>query len=373
MPQTISSAPREWYRIQAKAEEPSLVEIDIYDFIGDWIDGYWGFGITAKQFLDQLAKIPDSVKTVKIRINSPGGDVYSATAIANLLRDQQASKGRTVEVVIDAMAASAATIITSAGSEGKVSIADNGLMFVHNPWTIGIGNAKELRRAADDLDKMAKTIVTAYQWRSSLSGEELAALMDAETLMDADEAISRGFADGKIAGLPAMAAAFDPRGLPTVANLPERIRAKIEAMMQQPAPEPPKPQPAEAGAVLSACETADCLALARGLIESAATMERVTAAIQAEQAARSARSERERQIRMLCAMAKQPELADDYVSGGMPVDLVKRQLAIITAKQDKIEIDASLSPDAGGAANQARLNPSAIWAERRARVGQRGA
>ena len=125
--------------------------------------------------------------------------------------------------------------------------------------------------------------------------------------------------------------------------------------------------------MLAACREAGCLELAEGLIAAGATVEQVTASIRQEQAARAARAEREKQIRTLCAIAKQPELADSYVAGGMPVDLVKRQLAIITAKQDKIEIDASLSPDAGGAANQARLNPSAIWAERRARVGQRGA
>ena len=93
MAQKVSNAPREWYRIAAKAEDPSVAEIDIYDFIGDWIDGYWGFGVTAKQFLEQLAKLPDAVKTVKLRINSPGGDVYSATAIANLLRDRNIFKG----------------------------------------------------------------------------------------------------------------------------------------------------------------------------------------------------------------------------------------------------------------------------------------
>jgi ATP-dependent protease ClpP protease subunit len=373
MAQKVSNAPREWYRIAAKAEDASIAEIDIYDFIGDWIDGYWGFGITAKQFLDQLAKLPEAVKTVKLRINSPGGDVYSATAIANLLRDQQASKSRTVEVLIDGMAASAATIITSAGSTGKVSIADNALMFVHNPWTIGIGNAKELRKAADDLDKMAGTIVTAYRWRSSLTDKELAELMDAETLMDADEAIGWGFADQKIEGLPAMACAYDPRGLPTVANLPEKLRAKIQAMMKQPAEEPPAPQPADAAAVLAACKAVGCLELAEELITAGATTDQVTERTRQAQEARAATAQRETEIRALCAAAKCPELADTYVNGGMPVATIKAQLTIITAKQDKIEIDASLSPDAGGAAAKTRLNSSAIYAERNARAGQRGA
>ena len=375
MAQKANDAPREWYRIANQAEDPSVVEIEIYDFIGDWIDDYWGFGITAKAFLEQLKNLPDSVKTIKLRVNSPGGDFYSATAIANLLRDQQATKGRIVEGEIDAMAASAATIITSAVSKGKLRIADTALMFVHNPLTILIGfyYASSLRKLADDLDKVSTSIITAYQWRSALEDTEIRALMDAETLMDADEAVAKGFADEKVAGLPAMNVAYDRRGDKTVKAMPEAIRSKIEARMQKPAPAPEAPKPAEPTAVLAACREAGCLELAEGLIAAGATVDQVTASIRQEQAAQAARAEREKQIRALCTMAKQPELADSYVAGGMPAEAVKAQLTIITAKLDKVEIDASLLPDAGGAAAKTRLNPSAIYAERNARSGQRGA
>lgn len=373
MAQKVSNAPREWFRVSAKADDPTVVEIAIYDFIGDWIDGYWGFGVTAKQFLEQLAGLPDAVKTLKLRISSPGGDVYSATAIANLLRDQQASRGRTVEVVIDGIAASAATIITSAGSRGKVAIADNATMFIHNPWTIGIGNAKALRKAAEDLDTLAASIVTAYRWRSSLSDQELAELMDAETLMDADEAIGWGFADAKIEGLPAMNAAFDPRGLSMVAQMPEKVRATIQAMIQQAEEEPRAPQPADPAAVLAACKAAGCLDVAEDLITAKATLEQVTARIQQEQAIRQAEAQRAGEIRALCAMAKHPERAEQYIRANVSVQFVREDLTYWTAKLDKVEIDASLLPDAGGAAVKTRLNSSAIYAERAARPGQRGA
>jgi ATP-dependent Clp protease protease subunit len=375
MAQKANDAPREWYRIANQAEDPSVVEIEIYDFIGDWIDDYWGFGITAKAFIEQLKNLPESVKTIRLRVNSPGGDFYSATAIANLLRDQQATKGRIVEGEIDAMAASAATIITSAVSKGKLRIADTALMFVHNPLTILIGfyYASSLRKLADDLDKVSTSIITAYQWRSALEDTELRALMDAETLMDADEAVAKGFADEKVAGLPAMNVAYDRRGDKTVKAMPEAIRSKIEARMQKPAPAPEAPKPAEATAVLAACREAGCLELAEGLIAAGATGDQVRATVQEEQTARTARAEREKQIRAVCVMAKHPERAEQYIRAEVSVEFVKSDLAYWTAKLDKVEIDTHLQPDAERSAQRARLNPSAIYAERAARPGQRGA
>jgi ATP-dependent protease ClpP protease subunit len=374
MASKATDAPREWFRIRAQAEDPTVAEIDIFDFIGDWIDGYWGFGITAKQFLDQLAKLPDSIQTIKLRVNSPGGDFYSGTAIANLLRDQQASKGRTVKILIDGLAASAATIVTSAGTKGQVAMADNAVMFVHHPWTFGVGNAKELRRMAEDLDKLSGSIITAYQWRSPLAEEELRGLMDADTLMNADEAIAHGLADEKIAGLPAMAAAFDPRGLAAMQKAPEAFRAKIQAMTATvAAPEPAEPEtppaepveaPASAAEVLTAVEAAGFgPGLARQLVEAGLPLAGVTARI-AEA----------KEVRGLCATAKLPELADSYIEHRVPIAGVRAQLAMIVAKRDGVEIRTALPPDGGDRAlAPSRLNPSAIYAERAARAGQRGA
>src|ERR1051325_2166278 len=194
---------REWFKFQAAADDASVVDIHIIDFIGDWIDDYWGFGVTAKAFLDQLAKLSNDVKTVRVHINSPGGDVFAASNIANALREQQASKGRTVETIVDGIAASAASIILMAGS--TIKVADNGVVMVHNPWTIAVGNAADMRKSADTLDTLRNTIVATYKWHSSLSDDELVALMDAETWMDADEAIAKGFATEKVEGLKAAA------------------------------------------------------------------------------------------------------------------------------------------------------------------------
>jgi len=195
------------YSIKAQADGQSA-DIHINDFIGDWIDGYFGFGVTSKAFLKALSDLPDAVKQIRVHVNSPGGDVTAATHIANMLRDQQA-KGRAVEVIVEGAAFSAATIVTSAGKPTK--IADNALMMTHKPWTVMAGNATELRRAADMADKFQDSIVATYKWKSQLSEEELNGLMDAETWMDADEAIANGFADEKIEGVSAAAAVIAAR------------------------------------------------------------------------------------------------------------------------------------------------------------------
>src|SRR5690349_6468961 len=123
-----ATATAKWFRFVNDASDPSTVDIHVIDFIGDWIDQALNemFGeeisVTAKAFVDQLAALPEGVKAINVHINSPGGDVFAALNIANALRDQQATKNRTVTTYVDGLAASAASIIAMAGS--KVVMAD---------------------------------------------------------------------------------------------------------------------------------------------------------------------------------------------------------------------------------------------------------
>lgn len=354
--------PREWFRVQMAAEDATVAELFIVDFIGDWIDDYWGFGVTARAFIDQIQALPDTVKTIRVRINSPGGDVFSATTIANVLRDQR-TKGRTVETVVDGLAASAASIVLMAGD--PVRIADNALIMVHNPWSIALGEAKDFRKAADDLDTIRNTIIATYQWQTDLDAEALAALMDATTWMDADEAIEQGFASEKVEGLKA-AASLDRRALAKL-PVPERYRARVEALLA------PVPTPADPTAVLALCREADSLELAEALIGDRLPIDQVQARLEtakAEKAAAAARARqataaaeaRAAQIRAACTAAKLPDLADSYITGGMALDAVRSQLAVLAAKLDQAEIDGGLLPDQG-AKPKARINVSAVYAE----------
>lgn len=217
---------KSFYRIRAQAD-PTVAEVQIDDFIGDWIDAAWGMGVNAKQFLVDLAALGPEVSTIQVRINSPGGDVTAAVAIANALRDQVA-KGKTVCTIVDGMAASAATIVMVAGTPAKV--ADNAVVVIHNPWSIAQGDAATLRHEADTLDLFRDTIVATYQWKSPLDTKQLQKMMDAETWMNADEAIAAGLADEKVTGMQANAVLTS--GAFASLKVPERFRERVAALLR---------------------------------------------------------------------------------------------------------------------------------------------
>lgn len=357
---------RTWYRFQNAATDPTSVDVYVNDFIGDWIDDYWGFGVTAKAFLDQLAALPDTTRAIRVHLNSPGGDVFAATTIANALREQRMTKGRTVETIVDGLAASAATIIMMAGD--PVKVADNAVVMIHNPWSVAMGNAAQMRKFADDLDTIRDTIVATYQWHSKLDANDLIELMDAETWMTAEDAITYGLATEIVAGLKA-AAALAPRAVEKL-NIPDTFKARVAACLGDPTPAPALTQPpnaptveavvrpaspaASAVAVLQACRAADCLDIAEACLNDNLTLEQVTSRIATATAAKTAAAERRASIAAMCTTARQPELAPVFDAGGLAPDAVRQALTIITAKLDQVEIDSSLAPNATRAAGGAQ-------------------
>ena len=177
-----------WYNMTA-TEDNSSAEISIYDAIG-------GYDVNAKQFVDELKEI--NAETINLRINSPGGSVIDGNAMFNALQRHPAK----VITHIDGLAASMASVIAMAGDE--VHMADNALLMIHNPWTMSIGDADELRADADLLDKMSASILSAYG-RSQYEAEEIKNLMDEETWFTAQEAFDAGFVDHISTGLRAAA------------------------------------------------------------------------------------------------------------------------------------------------------------------------
>ncbi len=150
---------------------------------------WWGDEVTPRSFAEDLESL--NGKDVTVRINSGGGDVFAAHAIHNQLI---AYKGK-VTVVIDGLAASAATIIAVAGD--RIIMPSNALFMIHNP-AIGLSDyygAEELVQAVNALNAIKDSIVAAYRKRCKASAEELAAMMDAETWMGAAECLEKGFVD----------------------------------------------------------------------------------------------------------------------------------------------------------------------------------
>lgn len=354
--------PRAWFRFENAASDPTVAEIHIIDIIGDWIDElineYYGMKatVTAKAFVDELAKLPDAVTTIKVHINSPGGDVFAAVNIANALRDQQLSKNRSVETIIDGLAASAASIIAMAGR--TVTMADNGLLMIHNAWTVAVGEAKDMRKAADTLDAIRNTIIATYKWHSQMDDAAIVALMDAETWMSATEARDNGFVTDVTEGLQA-AATIDRRGVAAL-KVPDKFRARVDALLK---PEPTPPAAADPKAVLQACNAAGCAELAEQLL--GLPMDQVTARIDAATAERTAKDARATEIRALCKAANQDSLAEAFIAGNMAIPELKTVLTSFTAQKDSIEIDNHPPVDGGRA--PAVIDVRAVYAERNKR------
>ncbi|QKN24266.1 head maturation protease, ClpP-related [Caproicibacterium lactatifermentans] len=154
---------------------------------GEISDETWyGDEVTPQVFKDEL----NSGKgNITLWINSPGGDVFAAAQIYNMLMDYPYD----VTVKIDALAASAASVIAMAGT--KVCMSPVAMLMVHNPATIAIGDSEEMQKAIDMLSEVKESIMNAYEIKSGLSRNKISKLMDAETWMNAKEAKKLGFAD----------------------------------------------------------------------------------------------------------------------------------------------------------------------------------
>ncbi len=175
----LYARPEKWFAIKNEADTDA--EIFIYEEIGFW-------GITSDDFVRDLNNI--KAKTIKLRVNSPGGSVWDAIAIHNALVQHPAD----VAVYIDALAASAASVIAMAGD--TITMMPGSQMMIHDAAGIGIGNEAELKEYASWLGDQSNNIASMYANRAGGDKEDWRAMMLAETWMFADEAVECGLADG---------------------------------------------------------------------------------------------------------------------------------------------------------------------------------
>lgn len=165
------------------------IELRLYNTIEG--DSWWEESETsAKHIAETLDQNPNA-KEIKIYINSLGGSVMEGIAIYNQLKRHKAHK----TVYIDGFACSIASVIAMAGD--TVVMPKNSVMMIHNAWTIALGNAEQLRKAADDLDVINQASTQAYLDRAGdkLTPEKLKEMLDAETYLTAEQCIELGFAD----------------------------------------------------------------------------------------------------------------------------------------------------------------------------------
>jgi ATP-dependent Clp protease protease subunit len=211
--------------VRADGEE---AEILIYDQIGE---GMFSYGVTAKDFVQKLRDIGN--KPVNVRLNSPGGDVFDGMAIYNAMKAHPSP----VRCTVDGLAASIASIIAMGGT--KCTMADNSMMMIHNPAAITMGDAEELRKTADLLDKVKGQMVDTYVAKSGMGKRETSTMMDEETWLTAKECMDKGLCDEVTTGSQ-VSAKFDFSIL-GFKHVPEQLKAEEKPAVEPPAPEGPTP------------------------------------------------------------------------------------------------------------------------------------
>lgn len=158
--------------------------LDLYDYIGA-VD-YDGDGITEGNVSAALKN--SDAETVTLNINSPGGDAFQGVAIHNVL----AQSGKNVIVNVVGLAASAASIVAMAGD--TITMHAGSVLMIHPAQAMAMGSADDMRKLADTLDTVTGAIADIYVATTGLDKAKVLDMMQAETWMDAADAVKQGFA-----------------------------------------------------------------------------------------------------------------------------------------------------------------------------------
>ena len=169
-----------------KAAAPKKGELYLYGEISDV--SWWGDEVTPAQFQKDLAALGD-IDTLDVYVNSPGGDVFAGITIYNILKRHPAA----VNVHVDGLAASAASIVAMAGD--KIIMPKAATMMIHNAWSGGWGNKTKLQKLVDELKRIDGQLADIYASRTKKDKADIVGWLDAERWMSGDEAFTDGFCD----------------------------------------------------------------------------------------------------------------------------------------------------------------------------------
>lgn len=212
-----------WEMIKQQNDESAKIYIS-----GDIVTDRWFEDETSassfKKDLDELGDVSD----IELHINSGGGSVFDGIAIFNMLKAHKSK----ITVHVDALAASIASVIAMAGD--KIIMPNNSMLMIHNPWTFTQGNAKQLRKQADDLDQIGKASRQSYLAKAgdSLTESKLIELLDAETWLTAEEAVDYGLAD-EVEEPSQVAASIDSEFMQRYKNVPKQLVTKTSNKQQE--------------------------------------------------------------------------------------------------------------------------------------------
>lgn len=215
-----------FWEMKMSADSSNSADIFIYGDIVRWVwEDYFPEDVSSNTFKDDLDALGD-VSTINLHVNSPGGSVFEGIAIYNMLKRHKAK----VNVYVDALAASIASVIAMAGD--TIYMPKNSMLMIHNPWTWTEGNATELRKAADDLDRIGNSSKQTYLQKAGekLTDEKLQEMLNTETWLSADEAYEYGLCD-VVEEANQMAASLDKDFLSKYKNVPKQLKNQDETKL----------------------------------------------------------------------------------------------------------------------------------------------
>ncbi len=345
---------RQWFTFKnMDSEKPELF---IYDDIDDW------YGISAQGIVDQIKDI--KAADIDVRINCRSGMVFEGTAIYNALRLHKAN----VHISIEGLAASIATVIAMAGD--TVTIAENAMMMIHNPYGWASGDAKDMRKTAEAMDKIADSIAVSYTARTGKTLDEMKALMEEETWFTAAEALEIGLVDQVDEPVKA-AACFD---LTMFNNTPENFMSRPESKQEPKQKKEPQgkektetenSQVTKTNTKSSPKVEVDSAFNIADLCNKAGYPEKAAAFLKAkltEEQVKNRLADFD-EIKNLCKTANLADKATDFIKNDTAIDEVRNELFKLLTADDKT-IDNSLTPKNQGLKTTASIDTQAIYSKR---------
>ena len=334
---------RQWYSF--KNMDSGTPELFIYDDIDDW------WGVSAQSIVDQIRDL--DATDIDVRINCRGGMVFEGIAIYNALRLHKAN----IHIKVDGLAASIASVIAMAGD--TVTMAENSMLMIHNPYGWASGDAEAMRKTADVMDKIADSIAVSYTARTGKTIEEMKALMDEETWYTAAEALESGLVDQVDSPVKA-AACFD---ISMFNNAPKGWGGFEQPTPENQSEETPEEVPEVEPEVTP--EVKDLALIIANLCNQAGYPEKTATFLKAplNKAEVKIRLAEFDQIKNLCKTANMADKAAGFIEQNKSPDDVRNALFESLTNDDKT-INNSLTPNNQGLKETAAIDTQAIYSKR---------
>lgn len=225
---------KKYFALETKGKKANIY---IYGDIVSW--EWFESDVSSYTLAKEIENLPEDIEIINVFINSYGGEVAEGLAIYNALRRHKAK----VKTYCDGFACSAASVVFMAGDERNMNSAS--MLMIHNAWMYTAGDPNQLRKNADDLEKINQAAIEVYKAHINITEEELKEMLDNETWLLPAEALEMGFATTIVGEAGSNKAAANARK--ALFNLVKKVRAEPQPQPQpvsEPTPEPdPIPEP----------------------------------------------------------------------------------------------------------------------------------